>query len=48
MGGADMELRIDGAITTPRAGESLLHMIRRAGLEGDSLAARPLAAKIAG
>ena len=43
-----MQLRIDGRNVTPRAGESLLEMIKRLGLESDYLSERPLAAKIAG
>ena len=43
-----MQLRIDGRNVTPRAGESLLEMIKRLGLESDYLSERPLVAKIAG
>ena len=43
-----MQLRIDGLCVSPNAGESLLEIIKRLGLESDSLAFRPLAAKIAG
>ena len=43
-----MELHIDGHQITPRAGQSLLELIRELGLDGRMLSARPLAAKIAG
>ena len=43
-----MKLSIDGNIVTPLAGESLLDMVRRLGLDSDLLSKRPLAAKIAG
>ena len=43
-----MELRIDGQIVVPEAGESLRSMIQRLGLESAALSNRPLAAKIAG
>ncbi|MEE1327688.1 MAG: nucleoside kinase [Oscillospiraceae bacterium] len=43
-----MQLRIDGRNVTPQAGESLLEMIKRLGLESDYLSERPLVAKIAG
>ena len=43
-----MQLRIDGRNVTPRAGESLLEMIKRLGLESDYLSERPLVTKIAG
>jgi len=43
-----MELRIDGNRITPKAGQSLLELIRELGLDSDTLSTRPLAAKIAG
>ena len=43
-----MELRIDGRPVTPRAGESLLQMVKELGLDSAILSRRPLAAKIAG
>ena len=43
-----MELRIDGHQITPRAGQTLLELIRELGLDGRMLSDRPLAAKIAG
>ncbi len=43
-----MELRIDGIRVTPRAGQSLLDMVRQLGLEENRLSTRPLVAKIAG
>lgn len=43
-----MKLSIDGIMVTPKAGESLLEMIRNLGLDSSQLSKRPLAAKIAG
>ena len=43
-----MELRIDGHSITARPGQSLLELIKLLHLEGETLSARPLAAKIAG
>ena len=43
-----MELRLDGYKVTAKTGQSLLELVREIGLEGTSLADRPLAAKIAG
>lgn len=43
-----MELRIDGCPAVPRAGQSLLQIIRELGMDDCKLAKRPLAAKIAG
>lgn len=43
-----MELRIDGTHITPRAGQTLLELIRELKLDCDKLSCRPLAAKIAG
>ena len=43
-----MELRIDGKIITPKAGQTLLELIRQLGLDSKTLSSRPLAAKIAG
>ena len=43
-----MELRIDGNVITASAGERLLDMVRRIGLDDAGLIRRPLAAKIAG
>ncbi len=43
-----MELYIDGKYTEARAGESLLDIVKRLGLDCPGLAQRPLAAKIAG
>ena len=43
-----MELHIDGHQITPRAGQTLLELIRELGLDGRMLSDRPLAAKIAG
>ena len=43
-----MELRIDGNQITPKAGQTLLELIRELGLDGKTLSSRPLAAKIAG
>ena len=43
-----MELRIDGYCITPKAGQTLLELIRELGLDGKTLSNRPLAAKIAG
>ena len=48
LGGAGMELRIDGNKITPKTGQSLLELIRELGLDGKTLSGRPLAAKIAG
>ena len=43
-----MELRIDGKLITPKAGQTLLELIRQLGLDSKTLSGRPLAAKIAG
>ena len=43
-----MELRIDGKLITPKAGQTLLELIRQLGLDSKTLSSRPLAAKIAG
>ena len=43
-----MELRIDGNQITPKAGQTLLELIRELGLDRKTLSSRPLAAKIAG
>ena len=43
-----MELRIDGNQITPKAGQTLLELIRELGLDSKTLSSRPLAAKIAG
>ena len=43
-----MEIRIDGIAVEVQTGESLLSMVRRLGLDTDSLKTRPLAADIAG
>ena len=43
-----MELRIDGNQITPKAGQTLLELIRELGLDDKTLSGRPLAAKIAG
>ena len=43
-----MELRIDGHIVTPKIGQSLGMLVQELGLDHQSLAKRPLAAKIAG
>ena len=43
-----MEIRIDGNAVEVRTGESLLSMVKRLGLDTDSLKTRPLAADIAG
>ena len=43
-----MDLRIDGLHIAPKAGQTLLELIRELGLDSDTLSARPLAAKIAG
>ena len=43
-----MKLRIDGHEITALPGNSLLELVRRLGLDTDSLSKRPLAAKIAG
>ena len=43
-----MELRIDGNKITPKAGQTLLELIRELGLDSKTLSNRPLAAKIAG
>ena len=43
-----MKLTIDGRSIQPAPGESLLALVRMLGLEGVSLADRPIAAKIAG
>ncbi len=43
-----MKLNIDGYEVTPRPGQSLLDIIREAGLDTGRLSTKPLAAKIAG
>ena len=43
-----MEIRINGVPTEAKAGESLLDIIRRLGLDTLSLKTRPIAADIAG
>ncbi len=43
-----MTLTIDGKTAAVRPGQSLLELLRQLGLDGTSLSARPLAAKIAG
>ena len=43
-----MELRIDGYLAMPRAGQTLEDLVRQLGLWSDDLKRRPLAAKIAG
>ncbi len=43
-----MELCIDGLSVTPKAGESLLMILKRLGLERETMPQRPIAAKIAG
>ena len=43
-----MELRIDGKQITPRAGQTLLELVRELKLDCPKLSCRPLAAKIAG
>ncbi len=43
-----MNLKIDGRPVQAQLGESLLELICRLGLEGDTLSCQPLAAKIAG
>ncbi len=43
-----MELKIDGHGITAAPGQSLLELVKLLGLEGESLADRPLVAKIAG
>ena len=43
-----MELRIDGRQITPKAGQTLLELIRELKLDCEKLSCRPLAAKIAG
>ena len=43
-----MELCIDGKKITPKAGQTLLELIRELGLDSKILSSRPLAAKIAG
>ena len=43
-----MELRIDGLRVTPKAGQTLLQLIRELEMDTKSLSSRPLAAKIAG
>ena len=43
-----MQLYIDNIPVEAQAGESLLSMVRRLGLDTDSLATRPLAARMAG
>ena len=43
-----MELKIDGIACIPLRGESLLQIIHRLGMGGETQAERPLAAKIAG
>ena len=43
-----MDLRIDGYHISPKAGQTLLELIRELGLDSKTLSSRPLAAKIAG
>lgn len=43
-----MELKIDGLRAEARAGESLLDIVKRCGLDEEKLSRRPLAARIAG
>ena len=43
-----MTLNIDGRLIEPKPGQSLLDLIRQAGMDTDKLSTRPLAAKIAG
>ena len=43
-----MDLRIDGLHIAPKAGQTLLELIRELGLDSGTLSGRPLAAKIAG
>ena len=43
-----MELRINGNSITPKAGQTLLELVRELGLDCNRLSCRPLAAKIAG
>ncbi len=43
-----MKLWIDGKTCIPKPGQSLLELVRKMGLESNSLSQRPLAAKIAG
>ena len=43
-----MELRIDGKQITPKAGQTLLELVRELKLDRQKLSCRPLAAKIAG
>ena len=43
-----MELRVDGRLIEPKAGQSLLDLVQQLDLEGKTLSQRPLAAKIAG
>ena len=43
-----MKLRIDGRITEPCPGQSLLDLVKDLGLDTQRLSTRPLAAKIAG
>ena len=48
LGGAAMELRIDGMHIVPKVGQTLLELIRELKLDCEKLSCRPLAAKIAG
>ena len=43
-----MELRVDGNHIIPKAGQTLLELVRELGLDSKTLSVRPLAAKIAG
>ena len=43
-----MDLRIDGYHISPKAGQTLLELIRELKMDSEKLSARPLAAKIAG
>ena len=43
-----MELRMEGRKIAPKAGQTLLELIRELGLDSKTLSSRPLAAKIAG
>lgn len=47
-GGGSMLLKIDGQSISANAGDSLLDLVKRLNLSGESLVSKPLAAKIAG
>ena len=47
-GGAIMYLNIDGKQLQPQPGQSLLDLVREAGMDSEALSKRPLAAKLAG